>query len=411
MYSEVKGAIQQVHDAWMKKIAENQRNRPRNATHTVDPLVSRLDAATHYYCQLLSDLTIYLDCRAKLVDLRLTIHKRAMENNLNLLKQGLTTLSAILLHLPHLKHQLLVQLSQNMSVEVMLYQKIIQTELAIANYQPSQAIFHFTALDVELQSCRARFNFLQDKTESSEFLDTSLWHWYLSFRDQLHQKLTFLFAEFRSLREESVDNQPYTQEAGAELILHEKIVEFVAQTGCFNVSLVLRPADGMGNGKSSWVPVYTCPQQEAPFSHWPSIISLYQDNTELLDAPVKTNDSSPTELTKSSSVVPTPASGLVASPSKDDLAIPLGILHYYDTHVDTTYYMATLQPKMLLVIIFSGERQEGDIDVSRFIKGLYAKLRHSQLLQKVLSRASNPSSPNMSSRAQSPVPSSSTTKD
>jgi hypothetical protein len=415
MYGEVRHAVQKVHETWVRKSQENAKTRPKGPIAVLDPATLRLDAANQYYCQLLSDLVIYLDCRAKLVDLRVLLHKKTLEDTTSAWKQGLATLSAILLHLPLLKHQLLVQLSQNMSVEVLLFQKLLQTELAIANYQASQAIFHFTALDVELKSCQARFNFLQDKASSSEFLETSLYHWYLSFRDQLHEKLTFLFAEFRSLREESTVKEPFTQEAGAELILHEKIVEFVAQSGCFNVSLVLRPADGMGSGKSSWVPVYTCPQQEAPFSHWPSIISLYQDNTDLLDTPIrgKGSDSSQLSHTKSGTLIPTPVPiGMSHSSSKGEINIPLNILHYFDTHVDTTYFMATLQPKMLLVVIFNGERQEDDTTANTFIKGLYANLRHSQLLQKVLSRASGTSSPSSSSssRGQSPAPAPSISK-
>ena len=408
MYAEVRSAVEKVNEGWSKKL----RMFMFRVVPPPDPMQASADAMV-YHCQLLMDLVVYLGCRAKLVELRLTLHKKAFDaGNATSLKQGLVILTSISVHLPVLKHQLLVQLCRNMSVEVSLYQKLLQTELAIMNYQEGEAIFHFYALDLELQSCRSKSTFLKGKSETSAFLDTALYHWYQSYREHLHEKMTLLFAEYRSLRVEPQNNEPFAQEAGAELLLHEKIVEFVAQSGCFNVSLILRPADGMGSGKSSWVPIYTFPQQEAPFTHWPSIISLYQDNMEELDAPIKVSGTQlPSPLSGSNTPSPvlvvhrhhSSPSAIVAipaqSPSGSNLAymdpqsIPLFILHYYDTHVDTTYYMATLQPKMLLVIIFKGERQQGDADVHVFIKGLYAKLRHSQLLQKVLSRATGSSSP------------------
>lgn len=440
MYSEVKTAVERVYDTWSKKMAEIQKARtPRGANAAADVVAARLDSAVSFYCTMLSDLVIYLDCRSKLVDLRVLLHKGFLEATPALLKQGLATLSGILIHLPQLKHALIVQLAQNMLVEVQLFSKILTIELAIANYQANTAIFSFYALEAELTACLSKFTFVKDKVETSSFLDTALFHWFESIRDSLCEKMQFLFAEFRSLRASgtSSNNEPFTQEAGAKLALYEKIVEFTANSGAFNVSLILRPADGMGSGKSSWVPVYTFPQDEAPFKHWPSIISLYQDNMELLDNP----SSPPPVLHKSHSsmIVPIPAS-LTPSASGSNISaaasaplqpvpqsalsipdqanmtqraspapaannfqnIPLNILHYYDTHVDTTYYMATLQPKMLLVVIFKGERQQGDDEVTAFMKGLFAKLRHSQLLQKVLTRATGTSSPATLSRSSTP---------
>lgn len=445
MYAEVKSAIERVYETWSKKMGEIQKARtPRGANAAADVVAARLDSAVSFYCTLLSDLVIYLDCRSKLVDLRVLLHKGFLEATPALLKQGLATLSGILVHLPQLKHALIVQLAQNMLVEVQLFSKILTIELAIANYQANSAIFSFYALEAELTACLSKFTFLKDKVETSTFLDTALFHWFESIRDSLCEKMQFLFAEFRSLRSNGTQinkNEPFTQEAGAKLALYEKIVEFTANSGAFNVSLILRPADGMGSGKSSWVPVYTFPQDEAPFKHWPSIISLYQDNMELLD-----NPSSPPPIlhkSHSSMIVPIPAS-LTPSASGSNVAalanqtaplqpsaqqpglsipdqanmaqrnspapgannlqnIPLNILHYYDTHVDTTYYMATLQPKMLLVVIFKGERQQDDSEVTAFMKGLFAKLRHSQLLQKVLTRAPGTSSPAALSRSSTPM--------
>jgi hypothetical protein len=417
MYAEVKGAIEKVHETWVKKSAEIIKFRPKGVTAASDLQAQRTDAATAYFCQLLLDLVVYLDCRLKLVDLRLTLHKKALEVTPTSHRQALAVLEGILTHLPKLNHQLLAQLCQNMCVEVTIYQKLLQTELCIANYDVQAAMFNFTSLDVELQSMKNKFTFLKDKTESSAFLDTSLFHWYLSFKNGLFAKMNLLFAEFRNLHRQAktAPEEPFAQEAGAELILHEKIMEFATQTGCYNVSLVLIPADGKGNGKSSWVPVFTFPQADAPLDHWPNLIMLYQDNTEYLDAAFATT-SSVVPLHKSisggigtsihhssSSSISSISSSSTSTQQNDPSKIPLAILHYYDTHVDTTYYLAMLQPKMLLVVIFKGERQEDDEEVTGFMKGLFAKLRHSHLLQKVLSRrVSGSSTPDRSSSPKVP---------
>lgn len=451
MYAEVKSAIERVYEAWLKKMADIQKARgPKGANVAADVVNQRMESAVQYFCALLADLVVYLDSRAKLVDLRVLLHKGFLDATPAILKQGLATLSGISAALPGLKHALIVQLAQNMSVEVQLFTKILNIELSIANYQANNAIFSFYALEAELNICKEKFTFVKDKQETSSFLDTALFHWFESIRDSLCEKMQLLFSEFRSLRSSgtvSGNKEPFAQEAGAKLALYEKIVEFTANSGAFNVSLILRPADGMGNGKSSWVPVYTFPQEDAPYKHWPSIISLYQDNMELLDTPTspppplhKTNSSmivpiplttstssatSTTSMTSSNSSTslsglavaqPTPQAAATVWPDQTNMAptspasaerqsilnIPLNILHYYDTHVDTTYYMATLQPKMLLVIIFKGERLQDDVEVTTFMKGLFAKLRHSQLLQKVLTRATGSSSPANLSRSTTP---------
>jgi hypothetical protein len=124
------------------------------------------------------------------------------------------------------------------------------------------------------------------------------------------------------------------------------VAAFLAESKAFNVSLLLEPTPEdllRINGLQAYPGIYTLPQLNYPREHWPNIISLLQDNEELL-------------RTKH--------------------------CHYFDKKLNVTYFLYKIQGRVNFVVIFNEEREEEDRVVVEFFEELASKLLYQPVLPK-----------------------------
>jgi len=105
-------------------------------------------------------------------------------------------------------------------------------------------------------------------------------------------------------------------------------------------------------GLKSWPAIFTYPK-DTPFEHWPNLISLIQDNADML-----------------------------SKFGKDPL-------HYFDMIMKTTYFIANVDPKISLVLIFENKKvKKNDQLVTDFLLIITSYLRNFKIFERLVLKPS-----------------------
>jgi len=123
------------------------------------------------------------------------------------------------------------------------------------------------------------------------------------------------------------------------------VTNFVENTKCYNVSVVVHMTQKAATGTLSWPRVYSYPEGSHPDIHWPNVISLIQQNKKFLS-----NFKNP----------------------------PYFI---YDTKVNSTYFIAKADRTVFVVVIFNGNKAKDDKHVNYFFGQLTSGLRNWKVLE------------------------------
>lgn len=105
-------------------------------------------------------------------------------------------------------------------------------------------------------------------------------------------------------------------------------------------------------GLKSWPAIFSYPK-DTPYEHWPNLISLIQDNAEML-----------------------------SKFGKDPL-------HYFDLIMKTTYFIANVDPKISLVLIFENKKvKKNDQLVTDFLLIITSYLRNFKIFERLVLKPS-----------------------
>lgn len=105
-------------------------------------------------------------------------------------------------------------------------------------------------------------------------------------------------------------------------------------------------------GLKSWPAIFSYPK-DTPYEHWPNLISLIQDNTEML-----------------------------SKFGKDPL-------HYFDLIMKTTYFIANVDPRISLVLIFENKKvKKNDQLVTDFLLIITSYLRNFKIFERLVLKPS-----------------------
>jgi len=201
-----------------------------------------------------------------------------------------------------------------------------------------------------------------DKTEAS-FAKTGIIAWLTKLHMVLHSKLTFYFFPILQRSELSNSDDIKNWSTKLEINYQSLVVDFCQKAGAYHVSVIFDEAgsqqpeppppnstlvnvgyDFSGEpiekkmGLASWPSIVSYPSGQ-PLEHWPNVISLIMDN--------------PDHLNKYKE--------------------PLFCL---DTHVNASYFLSKIDPRMWLVVIYNKKKNKNDLLTQEFMYIMTTNLRN-----------------------------------
>eukprot|EP01120_Amphizonella_sp_Union-15-10_P012430 TRINITY_DN5513_c0_g1_i1.p1 TRINITY_DN5513_c0_g1~~TRINITY_DN5513_c0_g1_i1.p1 ORF type:complete len:300 (+),score=40.24 TRINITY_DN5513_c0_g1_i1:49-948(+) len=235
-------------------------------------------------------------------------------------------------------HPFLQQIRHNLSSELSLFEKLVASQIKISKWKFKDALFFICQSQADIDSWKFKFDFSEN--QNTWF---ALHSWFCKYHRALLSKFRLYFRN-KLLEDSRREFQIKDKLSFSPVDYVETIQKFVSESSCFNITFVLQPPlTKKSEGIKDWPGVFTCPQAEPPTMHWPNIISLITDNLNILDM------------------------------------FTLSPLYYYDTKVNTTYFIIKVEVRMSVVIMFMDKKDKDDSIVNDFILNLVSELRSSKI--------------------------------
>jgi len=312
-----------------------------------------------FFSQLLKQTCLLVNTRIKMIDIYLLFLDTSNAiPKYSSIKKKLENLKAPLFKI--FSHPFMQQVRHNVMSELDVLEKLIITQIKISNCKFKDALFFLCQTKAELDSWKYKFNFdevapptpqnrlrgstpIVSRPVGSEFGAWSALHkWFSKYHEALYSKFhLYLSKKLKEKKSEIKLDLPHSDYIS-------RLRQYVEESKCFNISLLVQPPPAkQTEGIRSWPGKFTCPQEEPPTIHWPNIISLISDHIGLLN----TYGNSP--------------------------------LCYYDTKVETTYYIIKVERRMIMVILFGCKKEQDDIMVGSFVREITSELRNVKIFQQL----------------------------
>lgn len=348
-----------------------------------------------YFLDLFKQLCLVVHNRAKLISIYANLRKRCkispdLENIIDKLVDFERQIPEVIIH------PLLLQTRYNLLTEVCFLQRLLRLDSHISNTRFPEAFVTFCQCDAELNAFKQKF---VAENESGTILDTQLFRWLYDYYACLSSKFTFYFwnllvheDKMRVLKITESDNEYISQ-----------MKEFVSRSKASHISLLIQPPSWetlfRGNEfdekeqavsrletietplpetsftrqSRDWYCSFSFPQERINEEDWKVVVSLLlQKYTHSGSAtppsaipkssPISTSTTLSPLLTTSSPHATTTTGTTVRTNSA-----PF-VLCRYEDKTSKTYFLAKLELRMFLVLVYNCIMEETDPHVTSFIK-------------------------------------------
>lgn len=255
----------------------------------------------------------------------------------------------------HFHHPLLIPLKSSFSSECEILLKLLEAQVHLQNWKflPSLLCLQEAHSKLGAWTSVPREGKRGSLTSSTVRLPSAppLYHWLCSLKAALVSKFTLYFHE--ALSKQTSVQEMKTTCSKTSVDYFQKILSFQKRNDAVCVAIVLDTnglEDYRGHGYSypdkyyeapkglDSLPAIICCPPEKPMVHWPSVVMI-MNNKDI-------------ELRNSENVV-----------------------SFYDSRVNSTYFMYKVESRMTLVIIFDNKKSERDTHIPRFMQALCSQLR------------------------------------
>ena len=268
-------------------------------------------------------------------------------------------------------HPVLDPLKTSFTFEVEVIAMIFQTELHLSEWDFIDSLLSLRECQMKLHawcmlspSISVKEQLLSSFSYKSFFNRTNrkqsdipfLYQWLHQFYDRLVAKFTFYFYTALSAQSPAADMKSSLAKTCVDYIF--KLTNFQKKTDTFNISLVLDTSTkknifrGHGyhldntiheqpTGMNSYPSVVSIPEAR-PKDHWPNVISMINDR-------------------------------------RQDLNVPDKIAHFYDSKLESSYFLIKVDIRMTVALIYNSKKKERDNYIQSFLTDIRSLLNHDKL--------------------------------
>ncbi|KAJ7361732.1 hypothetical protein OS493_014372 [Desmophyllum pertusum] len=264
-------------------------------------------------------------------------------------------------------HPILDSLKSSFSFEVDILCNLLKAQCDMADWKFLSSLLHLHESHVKLSSwCQflpsvelsaslTLKKSLFGSTPKKHLEAPFLYQWLGKLQDALVSKFTLYFYHILGRQTTPVDMKSLTARASIDYI--GRITAFIRRSDAFNVCMLLdthqlEPYQGHGyhlphdvkekpSGLGAFPAVFSFPG-DRPVDHWPNIVSILLDKVQELNSMEK-------------------------------------IVFFFDSGVQSTYFLTRVDPRMTLVVIFNSKRSEKDSYVTTFLTETATLLRNTKI--------------------------------